>query len=157
MNKLKKYNKTFKFLMILGMFLNMLMPAGGMTVEAIDDGSYAEVTWGDIKLEHTDKEGINLEGDFKIDSHVKMTFNYSVEDLKDVKINKTYNFQIPEEIKIIKQLNIEIRDIREDENIDRHLGNATVNTDGTMSVQFLDEINNKSFNENRSGWIKIKS
>ena len=55
MKKLKKYNKTFKFLMILGMFLNMLMPTGGMTVVADDSANDLGNIFTDIRMKLNDE------------------------------------------------------------------------------------------------------
>lgn len=109
------------------------------------------VTWGAIELKHIDSAGNPVTGDFKIGSHVEIKFNYEIADYDEVDTTKTYDFIIPEEIQIIAPLNFPLMDGS------RKLANVVVNTDGTMTVQFLPEINNEDFEEDRTGWVSVDS
>ena len=109
------------------------------------------VTWNDVEIEHVDSSGNPLTGPFQIDSDVKIGFSYTIVDAEEVDTDKIYNFTIPEEIKIIKNLDLELKDGS------RVLANISVKTDGSMTVKFLPEINNPDFDEERSGWINIRS
>lgn len=109
------------------------------------------VSFKTIELEHVDSTGNPVSGDFKIDSHVKIKFSYSISDGAQVDATKIYDFKIPEEIKIIADQNLELKDG------DRVLANVSIKTDGMMTVQFLDEINNENFEDDREGWIIIES
>lgn len=109
------------------------------------------VSFDEVKLEHVDGSGNDVTGPFKRDSHVKIKFNYSIVNGVQVDTSKIYEFTIPQEIKIIANLNFQLKDG------DRVLANISVKKDGIMTVQFLAEVNNENFDEERIGWITIYS
>ena len=115
------------------------------------------VSFNDVTLQHIDEQGDPMTGDFQVGSHVKIRFSYRIEDIAQVDIEKLYEFTIPKEIPILTDRTLELKDGS------RVLANIEITQDSTgvtggfMTVQFLAEINNEAFDEERNGWIEITS
>lgn len=151
MNKLKKYNKTFKFLMILGMFLNMLMPTGGITLVA-EDGVGKDL--GNIFKEpkiYLDNVEIESESKIEIKDGSKLAFKMNWELGDEVVLNKNdfATFTLPEQFKLL-QKNEEGSLLDENEVVagDFYLDKES----NTLKVIFNEELVNKT---DRNGHVEI--
>lgn len=102
MKKLKKYNKTFKFLMILGMFLNMLMPTGGMTVVA-EDGANGKDLGNIFKLDSFKIDGVEAKSNVvvEISDDTRVTLDYTWDTTgREAKAGDYAEIEIPDAFKL---------------------------------------------------------
>lgn len=157
MKKLKKYNKTFKFLMILGMFLNMLMPTGGMTVVADDSANDLGNIFTDVRMKNNNTIVDDSTIEIEELSQFSIELDWELND-EDLIVNgKWAEITLPPHYNLLEDKKIEMGPLtdKDDNKIGTYSFTKEVNGQIKVKVEFNEKLDNKV---ERSGnvWINFE-
>lgn len=94
-------------------------------------------------------------GPYPPNAKVKMEIGYLIDDDVILDISKKYTMQLPKEISLQKDWEIDLEIEYKDENentIKQKVGEANITKDGLITITFIEEINN--FDTGRTVWVK---
>lgn len=102
-------------------------------------------------VEITDENGKPFEGKVASDSKIRIKYKYELKDNVKVDTNQKYSLKIPEEISILRDMQIELK---RDSDV---IAIVNIDTNNNVTIQFNENVNDEDFMYGRTGYFYVYS